>query len=73
MNKFIFSILLTCMFLLSGCIRFDDDPKDVTEEICMSVSSETGVMYPPFYEEGVECMLVMSEDNPGVWEPSASN
>ncbi|MBQ8501073.1 MAG: DUF4377 domain-containing protein [Bacteroides sp.] len=34
----------------------------------MSVSSETGVMYPPFFEEGVECMLVMSEDNPGVWE-----
>lgn len=67
MNKFFIPILLICTCLVSGCID-DDNPKDVTEEICISVSSETGVMYPPFYEEGVECMLVMSEDNPGVWE-----
>lgn len=67
MNKLIISSLLICACLVSGCIN-DDNPKDVTEEICMSVSSETGVMYPPFFEEGVECMLVMSEDNPGEWE-----
>ena len=67
MNKLITTFLLICTCLVSGCID-DGNPKDVTEEICMSVSSETGVMYPPFYEEGVECMLVMSEDNPGVWE-----
>ena len=67
MNKFFIPILLICTCLVSSCID-DDNPKDVTEEICISVSSETGVMYPPFYEEGVECMLVMSEDNPGVWE-----
>ena len=67
MNKFFIPILLICTCWVSGCID-DDNPKDVTEEICISVSSETGVMYPPFYEEGVECMLVMSEDNPGVWE-----
>lgn len=67
MNKFFIPLLLICTCLVSGCID-DDNPKDVTEEICISVSSETGVMYPPFYEEGVECMLVMSEDNPGVWE-----
>ena len=67
MNKLIIPFLLVCTCLVSGCIK-DDEPKDVTQEICMSVSSETGVMYPPFYEEGVECMLVMSEDNPGVWE-----
>ena len=67
MNKFFIPLLLICICLVSGCID-DDNPKDVTEEICISVSSETGVMYPPFYEEGVECMLVMSEDNPGVWE-----
>ena len=67
MNKFFIPLLLICTYLVSGCID-DDNPKDVTEEICISVSSETGVMYPPFYEEGVECMLVMSEDNPGVWE-----
>lgn len=67
MNKLIISFLLICTCLVSGCIN-DDNPKDVTEEICMSVSSETCVMYPPFFEEGVECMLVMSEDNPGEWE-----
>ena len=67
MNKLVIPFLLICTCLVSGCID-DDTPKDVTEEICISVSSETGVMYPPFYEEGVECMLVMSEDNPGVWE-----
>lgn len=67
MNKLITTFLLICTCLVSGCID-DGNPKDVTEEICMSVSSETGVMYPPFYEEGVECMLIMSEDNPGVWE-----
>jgi len=67
MNKLVIPFLLICTCLVSGCID-DDTPKDVTKEICMSVSSETGVMYPPFYEEGVECMLVMSEDNPGVWE-----
>ena len=67
MNKLITTFLLICTCLVSGCID-DGNSKDVTEEICMSVSSETGVMYPPFYEEGVECMLIMSEDNPGVWE-----
>ena len=67
MNKFFIPILLICTCLVSSCLD-DDAPKDIVEEICISVSSETGVMYPPFYEEGVECMLVMSEDNPGVWE-----
>lgn len=67
MKRLIIPFLFICTCLVSGCID-DDNPKDVTEEIYMSVSSETGVMYPPFFEEGVECMLVMSEDNPGVWE-----
>ena len=67
MNKLIISLLLICTCLVSGCID-DDEHKDIVDEILMSVSSETGVMYPPFFEEGVECMLVMSEDNPGVWE-----
>lgn len=57
------------MFLFSGCIRFDDDPKDVVEEISMSISSETGEMYPLFggINHPIECMLVMSEDYPGEW------
>lgn len=67
MNKRFIPFLLFCTLWVSGCID-DDEPKDIVDEILMSVSSETGVMYPPFFEEGVECMLVMSEDNPGVWE-----
>ncbi|HJA85248.1 MAG TPA: DUF4377 domain-containing protein [Candidatus Bacteroides avicola] len=38
----------------------------------MQVSAETGVMYAgddDKKENPIECMLVMSEDNPGVWEP----
>ena len=67
MKKLFIPFLLFCTLWVSGCID-DDEPKDIVDEILMSVSSETGVMYPPFFEEGVECMLVMSEDNPGVWE-----
>ncbi len=66
MKRLIVPFLFICTCLVSGCI--DDNSKDVTEEIYMFVSSETGVMYPPFFEGGVECMLVMSEDNPNVWE-----
>ena len=36
----------------------------------MSVSSETGIMYDIFDSDGkypIECMLVMSEENPGKW------
>ena len=66
MNKFFIPILLICTFLVSGC--FDDDaPKDIVEEISMIISSETGVMYPPFFEEGAECMLAMPEDSRGEW------
>lgn len=67
MNKFLIPILLICIFLVSGCL--DDAPKDVVEEISMSISSETGVMYPLFggKEHPIECMLAMSEDYPGEW------
>lgn len=37
----------------------------------MSVSAETGTYIPWGSDTPVECMLVMSEDNPGVWEPLA--
>ena len=49
----------------------DDDDKDVTKEINMSVSAEPGVMYAWFDSMGehpIECMRVMTEDEPGQWQ-----
>ena len=46
----------------------DDEPKDAVKEIGMQISSETCIMYNLFDDERenpIECMLVMSEDNPG--------
>lgn len=74
MNKLIISFLFIAAFLVSGCS--DDEPKEVVKEIAMSISSETGVMYDALdnnQEYPIECMLVMSEDNPGVWEPLGFN
>lgn len=74
MNKLIISFLSIVTFLVSACN--DDEPKDVVKEIAMSISSETGVMHDLFDSEGkypIECMLVMSEDNPGVWETLGFN
>lgn len=54
----------------------DDEPKDSVKEIRMQVSAETGVMYAwgdDKKENPIECMLVMSEDNPGVWESLGFN
>lgn len=65
MNKLIIPFLLFIAFLAVGCS--DDEPKDVVNEIKMSVSAETGTMYVWGSEQPVECMLVVSEDNPGVW------
>lgn len=66
------NLLLCVVSLLAvGCLD-DDTPKDVVGEICVFVSAETGVMYDLFdsnQEYPIECMLVMTEDNPGVWEP----
>ena len=70
MNKLIVSFLLSAAFLASACS--DDGPKDSVKKIRMQVSAETGVMYAwgdDKKENPIECMLVMSEDNPGVWEP----
>lgn len=67
MNKVIIPFLLIIAFLAVGCS--DDEPKDAVKEIKMSVSSETGTRYVFGWEQPIECMLVMSEDNPGVWEP----
>ena len=71
MNKFIIPFFLITAFLAVGCS--DDEPKDVVNEIKMSVSAETGTYIPWGSDTPVECMLVMSEDNPGVWEPLGFN
>ena len=49
----------------------DDDDKDITKEIIMNVSAEPGVMYDLFDSMGehpIECMQVMTEDEPGQWQ-----
>lgn len=65
MKKLLLPILIISSLLATSCT--DDEAKDITNEISMTVSSETGMMYPPFFEEGVECMLVMTDDYPGEW------
>lgn len=64
--KFWCMALLLSVWSLTSCS--DDEPKDTVKEIRMSISAETGVMYIPGNDLPIECMLVMSEDNPGVWE-----
>ena len=57
-------------FSLASCSS-DDDDKDITKEINMSVSAEPGVMYDLFDSMGehpIECMRVMTEDEPGQWQ-----
>lgn len=71
MNKLFIPLLLVTVFLAVSCN--DDEPKDVVNEIKMSVSAETGTYIPWGSDTSVECMLVMSEDNPGVWEPLGFN
>ena len=73
-TKDFFKILLMTFLAVAGltACRDDDAPKDLVNEIRMQVSAETGVMYAwpdDKMEHSIECMLVMSEDNPGVWEP----
>ena len=57
-------------FSLASC-GSDDNDKDITKEIAMSVSAEPGVMYGLFDSMGehpIECMRVMTEDEPGQWQ-----
>ena len=65
-----FAFVLLTAFFLTSCSS-DDDDKDVTKEINMSVSAEPGVMYDLFDSMGenpIECMRVMTEDEPGQWQ-----
>ena len=71
MNRLIISFLLVTVLGISACS--DDEPQDAVKEIRMSVSSETGFSSVFGSEQPIECMLVMSEDNPGVWEPLGFN
>lgn len=71
MKKLFIPFLLFCTLWVSGCID-DDKHKDIVDEILMSVSSETGIMYGLFdnnKEHPIECMYVTSEESSGVWEP----
>ena len=57
-------------FSLASCSS-DDDDKDITKVINMSVSAESVVMYDLFDSMGehpIECMRVMTEDEPGRWQ-----
>lgn len=69
MNRIVISCLLFAALFIVGCSK--DEPRDIVNEIKMSVSAETGTSIPWGSDTPVECMLVMSEDNPGVWEPLA--
>ena len=65
------NIFVMCAALLSfASCSSDDDDKDITKEIIMNVSAEPGVMYDLFDSMGehpIECMQVMTEDEPGQW------
>lgn len=53
-------IAFVAIFGLTACMN-EDEPKDITNEVTMYVSSETGTMYDFFdaYETyPIECMLV---------------
>lgn len=68
---FIGALTMMAIFSLAACSSDDDGNKDVTTEINMSVSAEPGVMYDLFdnmREHPIECMRVMTEDEPGQWQ-----
>ena len=64
-------VMCAAMLSLNSCSSDDDSEKDITKEINMSVSAEPGVMYDLFDSMGehpIECMRVMTEDEPGQWQ-----
>ena len=63
-------MMVLAAFSLASCSS-DDDDKDITNEMNMSVSAEPGVMYDLFDDMGkhpIECMRVMTADEPGRWQ-----
>lgn len=68
MNKLIIPFLFIACLFMTACN--DDEPKDKTKDIMMSVSEEPGVMFCPFDNEGkypIMCLRVMDGDFPGEW------
>ena len=64
------ALAMLAAFSLASCSSDDDNDKDITKEIIMNVSAEPGVMYDLFDSMGehpIECMRVMTEDEPGRW------
>ena len=64
-------MMCTALLSLASCSSDDDNAKDIVNEINMSVSAEPGVMYDLFDSMGehpIECMRVMTEDEPGRWQ-----
>ena len=64
------AFMMLAAFSIASCSS-DDDDKDITKEIIMNVSAEPGVMYDLFDSMGehpIECMQVMTEDEPGQWQ-----
>ena len=64
-------VMCTALLSLASCSSDDDNAKDIVNEINMSVSAEPGVMYDLFDSMGehpIECMRVMTEDEPGRWQ-----
>ena len=67
---YVIAFMILAAFSLASC-NSDNDDKDITKEIAMSVSTEPGVMYDLFDsmgEQPIECMRVMTEDEPGRWQ-----
>ena len=65
------AIAMLAAFSLASCSLDNDNDKDITNEMNMSVSAEPGVMYDLFDSMGehpIECMRVMTEDEPGRWQ-----
>ena len=70
MKNWRLAFMMLAAFSLASCSS-DDDDKDIVKEINMSVSAEPGVMYDLFDSMGehpIECMQVMTEDEPGRWQ-----
>ncbi len=65
------ALAMLAAFSLASCSSDDDNDKDITKEMNMSISAEPGVMYDLFDSMGehpIECMRVMTEDEPGRWQ-----
>lgn len=70
MNKLLCNFVVAILALAGLTACSDDEPRDKTKDIIMSVSEEPGVMYDLFDSEGkypMVCMRVMDEDFPGEW------